>query len=154
MVPRWAGKCCYKTGTKSEIFFSLPVMGMNRATAQQTLYGSSDAGFLCGLLPQHWGISKGKSNYGCQNTLQRAQPFLAPKSPAALPRIPPSPPPQVSHRGLSCPSSPEHVSLAEEKPAAIYRLTQITGGVGFGGTETAMLGSRMLPDHSSCCFPG
>lgn len=82
------------------------------------------------------------------------QPFLAPKSPAALPRIPPSPPPQVSHRGLSCPSSPEHLSLAEEKPAAIYRLTQVTGGVGFGGTETAMLGSRMLPDHSSCCFPG
>lgn len=29
MVPRWVGKCCYKTGTKSEIFFSLPEMGMN-----------------------------------------------------------------------------------------------------------------------------
>lgn len=29
MVPRWAGKCCYKTGTKSEIFFSLPETGMN-----------------------------------------------------------------------------------------------------------------------------
>lgn len=88
------------------------------------------------------------------------QPFQG-KSPAALSRTHPSPSLQVSPRGLSCSSSPEHLPLLEEllpctdwhhlPGLAPKSLREWDLG---GSGDTAELGSRRLPDHSSCCFPG